>query len=158
LHAQQGLVCSSTAKPLCIHCQQFRLPMTISLLQLISGDAGGEIRVWNISEASLVPILVLSTPGSVTAALVTHVAQAKIVRRYSRQVVAGTNHGDVFVWDVDMGNLSEPWEPHNAVVLQVGMLSLSNTAVTQLQDIPGGMCPCLNLRFHDSASFGRTSF
>lgn len=94
--------------------------------------------MWNISEASLVPILTLSTPGQVTATLVTHIAQPKGSLQDSRQVVAGTNEGDIFVWDVDMGNVSEPWEAHNAEVLQVGMLSLSNTAVTQLRYIPAG--------------------
>lgn len=111
----------------------------ITVLQLVSGDAGGEIRIWNISEASLVPILTLSTPGRVTATLITQIAQPEISTPGSRQVVAGTHQGDVFVWDVDIGNISEPWEPHTAQVLQVGMLSLSNTTVTQLQDILTGV-------------------
>lgn len=110
-----------------------------TLLQLVSGESGGEIRVWNISEASLVPILTLSTPGQVTAAVVTQITQPKGFRQDSHQVVAGTHQGDVFVWDVDMGNIAEPWAPQTAEVLQVGMLSLSNTAVTRICDIPAGM-------------------
>lgn len=108
-------------------------------LQLISGDAGGEIRVWNISEASLVPILSLSTPGQVTAVVVTQAAQQKGSAQDSRQVVAGTDQGDVFVWDLGMRNIAEPWEPQTTEVRQVGMLSLSNTAVTQIRSIPSGV-------------------
>jgi WD40 repeat protein len=141
LYAQPGLVRSCSLATIPVQNFVQCLPTVcdaMCLIQLVSGDAGGEIRVWNISEASLVPILSLSTPGRVTAALVTQIAQTKGPAKGSWQVVAGTDQGDVFVWDVDMGNVSEPWEPHTTDVLQVGMLSLSNTAITQLQDIPAG--------------------
>lgn len=101
--------------------------------------------MWNITEASLVPVITVSAPGQIKAAIVTETAHLGGANRGSHQIVGGTHQGDVFVWKVDLGNVSEPWEPHNAQVLQVGMLSLSNTAVTLMQAIPSGALPACSV-------------
>mmetsp|Transcript_13753 Transcript_13753/g.40690 ORF Transcript_13753/g.40690 Transcript_13753/m.40690 type:complete len:303 (-) Transcript_13753:106-1014(-) len=75
--------------------------------ELISGDQGGAVNVWDLTAAELTSVLELVPDGEVAVRSVTIAADAS-------KVVAGNNNADVFVWEPESSVEYVPQHRFNA--------------------------------------------
>ena len=109
-----------------------------SIVQLISGSEGGDVKVWDTAGMDIIPVATLSAHGHITGIGIIATTSSKSAQQQSAQnrarhhAVAATADGDLITWLLELDT-----DSRHSTVLGVGMLSVADRAVQQLEMIRG---------------------